>query len=78
MITRGHDDREATITFTPDLDEQKRLMDIYAVSLKKTCFSFYYYYVCFFYTYVSGQAKIDHPDGKIIIFEINTFNVWIF
>lgn len=31
-IVRGHDDREATITFTPDLDEQRRLIEIYAVS----------------------------------------------
>lgn len=31
VITRGHDDREATITFSPDLEEQTRLMGIYAV-----------------------------------------------
>ncbi|KAJ0181308.1 hypothetical protein K1T71_003393 [Dendrolimus kikuchii] len=31
VIIRGHDDREATITFKPDLDEQTRLMHVYAV-----------------------------------------------
>ncbi|KAJ8733901.1 hypothetical protein PYW07_014452 [Mythimna separata] len=33
-ITRTHDDREATITFTPDLQEQERLMQIYAQKAK--------------------------------------------
>lgn len=32
VIDRGHDDREATITFSPDVEEQRRLMEIYAVS----------------------------------------------
>lgn len=32
VIDRGHDDREATITFSPDTDEQRRLMQVYAVS----------------------------------------------
>lgn len=32
VIERGHDDREATITFSPDVDEQRRLMEVYAVS----------------------------------------------
>ncbi|XP_049887511.1 inter-alpha-trypsin inhibitor heavy chain H4-like isoform X4 [Pectinophora gossypiella] len=36
VITRGHDDREATITFSPDLDEQRRLMQIYAQKSKET------------------------------------------
>lgn len=31
VIDRGNDDREATVTFSPDIDEQRRLMEIYAV-----------------------------------------------
>lgn len=32
VIDRGNDDREATITFSPDITEQRRLMEIYTVS----------------------------------------------
>lgn len=36
VIVRGHDDREATITFTPDLQEQERLIQIYAQKSKES------------------------------------------
>ncbi|XP_026324350.1 inter-alpha-trypsin inhibitor heavy chain H4-like isoform X3 [Hyposmocoma kahamanoa] len=36
VIDRGHDDREATITFTPDINEQRRLMEIYAEKSKES------------------------------------------
>ncbi|CAH0698897.1 unnamed protein product [Spodoptera exigua] len=35
-IVRAHDDREATITFTPDLQEQERLIQIYAQKSKES------------------------------------------
>ncbi|XP_047515007.1 inter-alpha-trypsin inhibitor heavy chain H4-like isoform X2 [Pieris napi] len=35
-IDRGHDDREATITFKPDLVEQRRLIDIYTTKSKES------------------------------------------
>ncbi|XP_022126662.2 inter-alpha-trypsin inhibitor heavy chain H4 isoform X2 [Pieris rapae] len=35
-IDRGHDDREATITFKPDLQEQRRLIDIYTTKSKES------------------------------------------
>nr|XP_034824155.1 inter-alpha-trypsin inhibitor heavy chain H4-like [Maniola hyperantus] len=36
VIKRGNNEREATITFTPDLAEQKRLAEIYAEKSKKS------------------------------------------
>ncbi|KAF9805180.1 hypothetical protein SFRURICE_011995 [Spodoptera frugiperda] len=35
-IVKTHDDREATITFTPDLQEQERLIQIYAQKSKES------------------------------------------
>nr|XP_021193370.2 inter-alpha-trypsin inhibitor heavy chain H4 isoform X2 [Helicoverpa armigera] len=35
-IVRAHDDREATITFTPDLQEQERLIQIYTQKSKES------------------------------------------
>lgn len=35
-IVKGHDDREATITFTPDLQEQERLIQLYAQKTKES------------------------------------------
>ncbi|KAJ8734913.1 hypothetical protein PYW08_014163 [Mythimna loreyi] len=42
-ITRAHDDREATITFTPDLQEQERLIQIYAQKAKDSAASSHSY-----------------------------------
>ncbi|XP_045761385.1 inter-alpha-trypsin inhibitor heavy chain H6-like isoform X2 [Maniola jurtina] len=36
VIKRGYNEREATITFTPDLKEQKRLAEIYAKKSKQS------------------------------------------
>ncbi|CAH2099705.1 unnamed protein product [Euphydryas editha] len=35
-IQKSNDDKEATITFTPDLEEQKRLMQVYADKVKES------------------------------------------
>lgn len=32
-IQKSNDEKEATVTFTPDLEEQKRLMQVYAASI---------------------------------------------
>lgn len=32
VIIRGRNEREATVTFTPSLAEQRRLAEVYAVS----------------------------------------------
>lgn len=42
-ITRAHDDREATITFSPDLQEQERLIQIYAQKAKESAASSHSY-----------------------------------
>ncbi|XP_041974558.1 inter-alpha-trypsin inhibitor heavy chain H4-like isoform X3 [Aricia agestis] len=36
VIEKGNKDKEATITFTPDVNEQKRLMEIYAAKTKES------------------------------------------
>ncbi|XP_050352941.1 inter-alpha-trypsin inhibitor heavy chain H4-like isoform X2 [Nymphalis io] len=36
VINKSNDDKEATITFSPDLDEQKRLMEIYSDKIKES------------------------------------------
>ncbi|CAK1548377.1 unnamed protein product [Leptosia nina] len=43
-IDRGHDDREATITFKPDLIEQRRLIDVYSAKSKESAASRPYYF----------------------------------
>ncbi|XP_045510571.1 inter-alpha-trypsin inhibitor heavy chain H4-like isoform X2 [Colias croceus] len=44
LIDRAHDDREATITFKPNLEEQKRLMEIYSAKSKESASNRPYYY----------------------------------
>ncbi|XP_072935766.1 inter-alpha-trypsin inhibitor heavy chain H4-like isoform X2 [Epargyreus clarus] len=44
VIKRTHDDREATITFNPDIAEQKRLIQVYAEKSKESLGNQHRYY----------------------------------
>ncbi|XP_050352920.1 inter-alpha-trypsin inhibitor heavy chain H4-like [Nymphalis io] len=44
IIQKSDDEKEATITFTPDLEEQKRLMSVYADKIKESATSSHNWY----------------------------------
>ncbi|KAJ2946262.1 hypothetical protein O0L34_g12300 [Tuta absoluta] len=75
VISRGHDDREATITFSPDLDQQKNLMLLYMEKTKNSQSSSYRSWRSEEQTAEQGvlgqfvvQYDVDRPkEGEILV-----------
>ncbi|CAB3231305.1 unnamed protein product [Arctia plantaginis] len=59
-IVKGHDDREATITFTPDLQEQERLIQIYTQKSKDSAAASHSYSS---FSYDDTNSKDNSPEG---------------
>ncbi|XP_046976043.1 inter-alpha-trypsin inhibitor heavy chain H6-like isoform X2 [Vanessa cardui] len=57
VIQKSDDEKEATITFTPDLEEQKRLMAVYADKIKESASSSHNWY--------SRQSEEDKTTGVL-------------
>ncbi|XP_047541521.1 inter-alpha-trypsin inhibitor heavy chain H3-like [Vanessa atalanta] len=57
VIQKSDDEKEATITFTPDLEEQKRLMAVYADKIKESASSSHNWY--------SRQSDDDKTTGVL-------------
>ncbi|CAH0600410.1 unnamed protein product [Chrysodeixis includens] len=60
-IQRGHDDREATITFTPDLQEQERLMHIYKQKSKESAQAAPHSY----HSWYNSEPEEKDPEGVL-------------
>lgn len=57
---KGHDDREATITFSPDLQEQERLIQIYTQKSKDSAAASHSYSS---FSYDDSNSNDNSPDG---------------
>ncbi|XP_026726258.1 inter-alpha-trypsin inhibitor heavy chain H4-like isoform X3 [Trichoplusia ni] len=60
-IVRANDDREATITFTPDLQEQELLMNIYKQKSKESAQAASHSYPSWYYS----EPKEKDPEGVL-------------